>query len=180
MWSIVKNGLFDSYFCNAVIQKAETIGFEQATTYVDAVEAVDTSIRNNSRVIFTDGYLAKYIHDALDRIVIPQKLNGKVYNGVSDVFRVYKYLPEQFFKPHKDNSIETAKGETQITVLIYLNNCDGGHTVLYPYGEQQEWAKNSVAPSIGKVLLFEQGILHSGEPVLSGCKYVLRTDLFYK
>ena len=37
-----------------------------------------------------------------------------------------------------------------------------------------------IKPVKGQILVFDHNILHSGEPVIEGCKYVLRTDVIYK
>jgi hypothetical protein len=36
-----------------------------------------------------------------------------------------------------------------------------------------------VKPEEGKMLMFNHSLLHSGEELLEGIKYVLRTDLIY-
>ena len=38
----------------------------------------------------------------------------------------------------------------------------------------------SVLPQAGLVVLFEHGLLHEGQPVVSGTKIAIRTDVLYE
>jgi hypothetical protein len=73
------------------------------------------------------------------------------------------------------------------TLHVYLNDGD-----TQPEGEKLQggattfWSRNlrnrlDVPPKIGSVLLFQhQGLIHSGDDLVSGMKITLRTDLMYK
>ena len=109
---------------------------------------------------------------------------------LNERFRFYKYLPQQRFKPHKgkfavsflitfisDGFVELSNGEkTFFTVLFYLNEgFIGGATNMWTPNRE----KITVTPSIGSILVFNHKILHEGETLQNGIKYVLRSDVFY-
>jgi prolyl 4-hydroxylase len=56
--------------------------------------------------------------------------------------------------------------------MIYLNDAfEGGET---------KFNKCSIEPATGKALIFRHELLHEGCPVITGIKYVLRTDIMYR
>jgi hypothetical protein len=66
--------------------------------------------------------------------------------------------------------------------MIYLNDdFDGGATSFrYDYGGTSIDGALHVTPRRGMALLFHHPILHRGDPVAVGRKYVLRTDVMYR
>jgi 2OG-Fe(II) oxygenase superfamily len=89
--------------------------------------------------------------------------------------RLYKYDKGMSFAKHVDDSnVVAGIGVTRMTVLIYLSNCQGGATRF-----EQDTA---FEPASGAILLHVHGDLcleHQADPVVSGTKWVLRTDLVY-
>ena len=58
--------------------------------------------------------------------------------------------------------------------MVYLNeDFDGGETDFPEQGRR-------VIPKTGSALWFQHMLLHSGERVARGCKYVLRSDVLYR
>lgn len=94
--------------------------------------------------------------------------------------RIYKYLKGHSFGKHIDESHHVGRdGITKLTILIYLSSCQGGATRFdTPLGKEV-----SFTPKAGAMLLHLHGddcLMHQAGPVLSGTKYVLRTDLVYE
>lgn len=89
--------------------------------------------------------------------------------------RIYKYEKGMSFGKHVDDSnVVPGLGVTRMTVLIYLSDCQGGATRFEPGVAFQ--------PAAGAVLLHVHGNMcleHQADPVRSGTKWVLRTDLVY-
>jgi len=120
--------------------------------------------------------------------------------GFNSYLRVYRYRPGQVFLTHRDrarpSAVIAADGNSytwnnhlysQHTMLLYLNSArdgafTGGSTTLMPDGV--EGAKIRVNPPQGGALVFPHGkhelsILHAGERVHSGVKYVIRSDVLF-
>lgn len=166
-----------------ILEQAKVLGFEKAKVnyYGQAQEKSD--IRNNSRLEWDNDKLAVELEAILQNSMgntFPYLFNNFSYCKTGTHFRVYQYEPEQYFKPHRDGSFQDKELNSEITVLFYLNDCDGGETVLMPYGPRYVDDYIYIQPKAGDCLIFEHKMWHEGKPVHRGQKYVLRTDLFYR
>lgn len=112
---------------------------------------------------------------------------GKVL-GLNSNIRIYRYRPGQFFDQHYDESNKVVgpddqPGKTTWTLLIYLTDCEGGETAFYPEPVSKRDKQPDpieVNPQVGSALFhrhFPECLLHEGKEVLSGEKWVLRSDL---
>lgn len=120
--------------------------------------------------------------------------------------RLYKYEKGMSFGRHIDECNSTLRGQTEVTILIYLSDCQGGATRFHTtttthnnnaatneltannnskrYKQENSSSSSSFAfvPETGSILLHVHGdkcLEHEADPVFSGIKYVLRTDLVY-
>lgn len=117
--------------------------------------------------------------------------------------RVYKYTKGHAFGCHVDESNrveEGVVGRTEMTMLVYLSECQGGATRFHATTAAAGgggWAKRRMKtvtsagnsrksfafePRVGAVLLHVHGqncLEHEADPVQDGIKYVLRTDLVF-
>ena len=129
-------------------------------------------IRNNDRVMLDDAVLANDLFERA-RTMLPSDVSGWQLAGFDERLRFYRYAPGQYFKWHRDGSV--AKGpneESRLTFMIFLNDAfDGGAT---------EFRTEVVTPKTGMALVFPHRVTHQGAELLSGAKYVLRTDVMYK
>ena len=130
----------------------------------------------------------------------PQK-RGEVwkFSRPNERMRFLKYVGGEYFRPHCDGSYETPdrKERSYFTLHLYLNNATvvspeemstaslndakdllvGGATTFHAYNMID---KLDVLPKAGRILLFQhRDLLHSGDDVLQGTKYTMRTDLMY-
>lgn len=129
-------------------------------------------IRNNMRLMYTDENLAaKYWADL--KQYCPEKIDNNEAIGLNEQFRFYKYQSTQRFKRHIDGRFKrNEKEESRITFMIYLNDdFEGGETTFDDI---------SIKPKTGAALCFIHEQKHEGSPVLSGIKYVIRTDVMYR
>lgn len=168
--------------CAILVDRGRSAGFEQAKVNHYGEQQTMLSVRNNDRFEFVDAELAIRLEQSVRGALgedFPSEFAQRAFAGAGDHFRMYRYVPGQFFKPHKDGSFDAGSSESEITALFYLNDADGGETVLMPYGPGQAWAHILVQPRRGDLLLFEHNCWHEGRPVASGEKLVLRTDFFY-
>ncbi|OXG22967.1 hypothetical protein C367_03895 [Cryptococcus neoformans Ze90-1] len=120
--------------------------------------------------------------------------------GISPNIRVYHYPPHTFFGQHYDMpQLDLASRRLSCwTVLVYLSDgVTGGGTTFYPHEETGKKGKKgsktgfkygqkgkvTVEPKAGRMLLHWHGVSgggcmkHEGDEVLSGDKWVLRTDV---
>jgi prolyl 4-hydroxylase len=173
-------GLFPSEECAALIERAEEIGFEEATlTSPDGPVRIE-ALRDNDRVIVDDEDLAAELWELLEEVV-PVEVEGMRAVGINERFRFYRYEAGQQFDWHQDAAFERDNGEiSQLTLLIYLNEgFDGGETAFDDTGSEDSFEPFEVTPETGLGLFFLHPVHHKGEPVHSGRKYVLRTDIMY-
>ena len=61
---------------------------------------------------------------------------------------------------------------TDLFLVLIISGNDGDALAVDDFPE-----KNSVKPKPGRAALFDSQILHCGNKVLNGCKYLLRTDV---
>ena len=175
--------VFSPAECQAAIDRAEQIGFESATVRTDNGPTMMQRIRNNDRVILEDLELASVMWDRI-RTSLPI-LDFSVACGVDKQLRFYRYVPGQQFKRHKDGAVTNELGQTtKLSYLIYLNDdFQGGTTTFRDYVQidgVHDKIEFSFTPIIGSALLFRHERWHEGTPVLTGEKYVLRSDVFYQ
>ena len=73
------------------------------------------------------------------------------------------------------------RGPEFFTFMVYLNeNFEGGTTSFtIDQSSVSTGGVVGVTPKTGIALLFHHPILHRGDPVTAGRKYVLRTDVMY-
>ena len=174
---VVKN-FFKTDECDALIKQAEDVGFSDApVTVAQGVHVMLKDVRDNTRVIVDNPSFLAEFEDALQNIVPPSYKEYK-YLGVNSRFRFYKYTDGQTFKTHMDGSYKpNADTKSIYTALIYLSDdFNGGGTSFYNEDGSLRFTVNAEK---GTLLVFKHNQLHSGDPVLDGVKYVVRTDLMY-
>ena len=179
--------VFDDSYCDELILTSEQQQYEQAQiTLGDNQSRTDTNVRNNDRILFDDPQLANKIFDKV-KGYLPQTWDEGLWeiSGLNERFRYYRYGPNQTFKPHFDGEYKQSKfHKSFLTLLFYLNDdFTGGETKFYQWQGGRYDSKaptHIITPQKGQALLFAHQQLHEGAPVVSGVKYVLRTDVMYK
>jgi hypothetical protein len=163
--------------CAALVARIEAESPAVAPINAAGGSVVNTRLRNNERVMFNDATLAAELFTAT-RPYLPAELAGGTLVGYNERFRGYRYRPGQRFAPHFDGAYfrpitERGREGSAVTALFYLNEgFVGGETRLLDY-------EVTIAPRRGSLFLFEHAMLHEGAEVLSGTKYVLRSDAMY-
>lgn len=165
--------VFCSDFCNQFIHH---FPMQEAIVNVYGQEKKLPDIRNNFRTFFENSQLS-YQLDLKIKSLIHELLEPS-YECPDNEFKLYLYEVGQYFKPHKDGSIKKYDKKTQLTCLIYLNECQGGETVLMPDGIMQKNSYITITPHTGDILIFRHKTWHEGKTVLAGEKWVLRANLF--
>ena len=161
--------------CAALVARIDALKPELAPINTMSGTKIRTDVRNNERVIFEDTKLATQLFEKA-RPHVPQVMRSRALVGANERFRCYRYKPGMRFAPHADGSFERSESEKSFyTYLVYLNgDFEGGETILATVPEL------SIRPRTGLGLVFQHPIIHEGAEVVSGVKYVARTDLMYQ
>lgn len=170
----VVEGFFTPEECKGFIGFSEKEGYNEALVHTrDKGAIMDKNYRDNDRVIWDNPQIATQLFDLVKEHL--PVIDSYHPVGLNERFRYYRYKDGQRFKPHVDGAYRRSADEVSLlTMLIYLNEgFEGGSTMLIGLNEE-------IKPKEGMLLLFDHKILHSGQPVTEGVKYVLRTDVMYK
>ena len=167
-------------FCERITARAFKQGFRAATIVTEDGTSVTPHIRNNDRVIFDDHALAKAVWQKT-RALFSTPFKGHRAVGLNERFRVYRYGPEQFFDWHQDGEYHSETGlRSLFTMMIYLSDrCKGGGTSFADVFSPYVFNDFTISPKQGKALFFHHPLSHRGDKILSGEKFVLRTDVMF-
>jgi prolyl 4-hydroxylase len=183
MFHLHLSGVFTRQRCDDILAQAKALGFETAKVNFYGEQRLMTDIRKNSRLEWDNVELANELAHTLQKAAgsqFPFVIGDLPYVKPASHLRVYRYEPGDYFKPHRDGKFRQDPFITRVTVLVYLNDAEGGETVLMPGGGADPEQYIRIEPKAGDVLMFQHEIWHEGRPVTTGHKYVLRTDLFYE
>jgi predicted 2-oxoglutarate/Fe(II)-dependent dioxygenase YbiX len=158
--------------CEALIARAEAVGFEPATINTRSGTKRDEQARDNDRVIVDDVDLASDLWNRISNHV-PVIRAGRQVVGLNERFRFYRYHSGQKFGWHVDGPFRRGNGEMSLlTFMIYLNEGYGGGVTAFHNSAH-------IVGDRGMALLFEHGLMHQGAEVTHGVKYALRSDIMY-
>ncbi|GAA5509353.1 2OG-Fe(II) oxygenase [Novipirellula caenicola] len=150
-------GVFSVAECSALIDRAESIGFDAASVRTHSGPKMMTNIRNNDRVNLDDPELAAMMWARISHVL--PSLHDQHAVGVDSHLRFYRYEPGQEFKRHKDGSVTNDDGHvSKLSYLIYLNgDFDGGSTTFRDYdgrGDSRRKIEHVITLVTGSALLF--------------------------
>jgi len=160
--------------CEEYIEWSEQKGYDEAKVGYGKKQVMNKMVRNNERIIYDSQEMANELWRRLEPFAPKETIIGTAC-GINERFRFYKYKPGQRFKPHIDGSfIRNINEWSSYTFMVYLNDVeDGGATIFNN-------TNTKVLPETGKALIFFHKIMHEGEEVRKGLKYVLRSDVMYQ
>jgi len=171
--------VLDTEECLAWIERAEDEGFATAPIYTEDGERIAVHLRDCYELTFFDEEASSLLTERIG----PFLTGGPLADGFAGVhvrMRVCRYDPGQHFVPHSDASIEDDAGEciSRLTLLVYLNEDFGGGETVFVDTWREPVAE--IVPREGMALCFEHELLHAGQTVLSGNKYIIRADLMFE
>lgn len=156
--------------CREFIELAESKGFQEATVALPEGSTMMKSIRNNQRVTLDNTEIATKIWSKVVSFI--PTVDNQTPTRLNERIRFYKYEQKERFNKHRDGRFRTTDEESRLTFLIYLNDeYEGGET---------EFETFSTSPKTGTALCFTHELKHKGCSVITGTKYVLRTDIMFK
>eukprot|EP01012_Entosiphon_sulcatum_P031466 TRINITY_DN3979_c0_g1_i5.p1 TRINITY_DN3979_c0_g1~~TRINITY_DN3979_c0_g1_i5.p1 ORF type:complete len:598 (-),score=84.68 TRINITY_DN3979_c0_g1_i5:209-1975(-) len=187
--------------CRALIKCTEACGYE-------TLEGLyPSTLRNHRRVLARGAEVQSELFARLGQgltaedslCVRPTACTGVWHpTPLNDCIKFARYGPAQRFRPHCDAKWEESETEATIyTVLVYLNEgFSGGRTLFYGSashlldtaekgcGEIDPAAlppaKVAIMPRTGNAVVFNHDVIHEGEVVECGTKYVLRCEIVFK
>lgn len=158
--------------CDHYIELTHEQVFEEAKINMHGRQLMNKGVRDNERLMVFDTNLAETLFRKAFEF-LPQQHEDYRILDFNEMFRIYKYSPGQRFKMHRDGSyIRNEHEKSFYTFLIYLNDDFEG-------GETEFENLFTVAPKKGSALVFYHPLRHEGKTLISGLKYVLRTDVMY-
>jgi len=168
---IIENFL-SSTECDQLIIDSEMMGYEDAKVNIDGQQKMLTMVRNNQRILHVNQELADLYWGKL-KPFCSDSIGNSDPLGLNEMFRFYKYTVHQRFKKHRDGSyIRNDREYSLQTFMIYLNDeFEGGNTLF---------EEVNIRPKKGDLLVFKHELKHEGQKIVSGTKYVLRTDVMYR
>lgn len=182
---LVQHNFLTKERCQELIALSEAAGYDEADISYATGAQINKEYRDNSRCLLRNEDLRLELENLIQPYV-PMRLpiirpggivEQKDFVRLSGNFRFYRYQPTQKFKKHRDGNVVEEGGISLVTVLIYLNNTGtGGETNIC---DRMLDKPIVIKPEEGKMLMFNHSLLHSGEELIDGVKYVLRTDLIY-
>jgi hypothetical protein len=166
------------------------------------------SEREGNRLLTNDETFAQVIFERIKKFIfqdpklIDLKPCGFGVDGewkvdhINPCFRYNQYIsPSVGFKAHRDATyIHNEDIRSILTLLIYINDdFEGGDTVFYDtYGTRTRedlvddelkrgyTERFRYKPKTGSVLIFNHNMIHEGEALSHGTKYVIRSDVVFK
>ncbi|KAF1955181.1 oxidoreductase domain-containing protein [Byssothecium circinans] len=202
-WAVVLDGVLSPEECETMLSMAESTTdgkWERAMVNMGyGRQAMYEDTRKCGRIICDSPEVAEKIWKRVEASVpdIHRLQNWAMVTGngpwrrketwkltrLNERMRFLKYVGGEYFKAHCDGCYETpdAKERSYFTLHLYLNDAadqlKGGATTFHSWNMQKQI---DVAPKAGRILLFQhRDLLHSGEDVVSGTKYTMRTDIMY-
>ena len=171
--------------CKLMIDLSEKMGYEDADKFCYAYND-----RFNDRLMSDDPKFTEIVWNRIKQH-LPQTLSkdGRTLHlaSINPRWRLCKYKPGHYFNKHVDGSFEDHKNKTKsyLTLIIYLNSqldgeFEGGSTIFYD--SRMELMTRKVTEPAGNALIFLQNdkhMLHGGEKVFKGVKYIMRSDIMY-
>ncbi len=197
--------LFTQEECKRFVAASEAMGYSE-----DASVSLPRSVRHNENLVWiVDDATHKVIWERCRPFLHDSAgiFGGKKPLGINQRFRFYKYAQGDYFRPHTDGAwpgssiinkkiVQNAYPDrySLMTFLLLLNDdFTGGATQFFvdkndptrPAKRNEEIELVDVRTPAGSVLCFPHGThplhcLHSSQEVLSGVKYIIRTDLLFE
>ncbi|MGJ5204644.1 2OG-Fe(II) oxygenase [Bradyrhizobium sp. HKCCYLR20261] len=176
-------GFLSAAECADYVRLGEEIGFSEAPISTLDGMVMMKDVRNNDRVMVDDAGLASALYNRLSGYLAPLFLKKWTPCARNERLRLYRYDVGQTFDWHLDGYFERRNGErSHFTFMVYLNDdFEGGATSFKDgYGAAAVGDPFRITPQQGMALLFHHPIMHRGDRVTRGRKYVLRTDVMYR
>jgi len=107
--------------------------------------------------------------------------------SLNPTFRICRYQPGGHFAPHHDGGWNAAANfKSRKTLMLYLNDgFEGGGTRFFDERQQAyaspnvEYQVDAFEPKAGACLIFDSDIMHDGQRLQTGTKYIMRSEVMF-
>jgi len=191
--------IFSPSECEYYIDQAKKLGLTPAS--------VSKELRNCDKVTFRSEELASLVFEKVKQYVtdieIPEenetgnKFLAGLWKpiGLNETWRLCRYEPGGHFGPHCDGGFVRSGNERSLkTFMLYLNmEYEGGTTNFInnsqPLSKDPVTGKFRADPKhilyklkadTGMAIIFNHNILHEGDEVHKGEKYILRSEIMFE
>lgn len=156
-----------------VFSEAECKAFIADLDQAEKLKTVDSGLALYDRAMLISPAWAQEVHGRIKNL-LPEAIRNVCV--VNDHFRFSKYNEGGHFKMHRDGVNSDGAGNVSyLTLNIFLNKeFDGGETDFF---DERGGLVVRAVPKPGRGALFETNVLHRGNSVSGGYKYLLRTDI---
>lgn len=158
---------------DGLLSAEECAAFIRDMDREDNLRAVDSAIAAYDRGVLVSDIWAERLWQRV-RPLMPADIAAVAHCNTH--IRFSKYHPGQCFEIHRDGLNQDARGfRTKYTVNIFLNDgFQGGET---DFLDESRRLVYRAMPAPGRGMVFDRDILHRGNLVQGGYKYLLRTDV---
>jgi hypothetical protein len=187
--------------CQYIIEEAEKIGFNKVLGSEQYRLNYEMTVRSQK---MSDAMWKRISNQIKTIILTPddykQTIQGYKVEGLWEPvgfntrWRVGKYFAGGHFGPHYDGSATVNDNLRSLkTFNLYLNGGLSGGTTNFVkntqsmlrnednlFAAQPENISEKIVPVAGMALIFNHYILHEGEGLLEGLKYILRSDIMFQ
>ena len=178
----VVKGFLSPSECSQLIKAMDVVGLNPASK-ADLNPRKGEAFLDRWNLTFSDPFLSNLLFKRLQPLL--PIFEGRKATSFSSKLRYYRYDKSQQFEQHVDVYVREDGHQSEYTLLIYLNGISqydliGGETVFYSTKKRELM---SFAPEQGALLLHAHGrrcLMHKGDVVKRGAKFVLRTDVMYE
>jgi hypothetical protein len=190
--------------CRYYMEQADQLGMSQTGYRID-YRNTDRVVAKADQV---SALIWERVKGYMEEIVITEENTGmkqqvgQVFNlegtwrphALNEIWRLCRYPPGGHFAPHFDGYfVRNGEERSMKTFMLYLNSeFEGGTTNFVSQNQkmfkdetgifraQEENILFRVKPEPGMALVFNHMILHEGERVQNGQKYIMRSDVMYR
>lgn len=173
--------------CAAIISVTEQRRYQDADEY-----CFQYVRRHNDRMMCEDTELAQFVWDRISPH-LPQDIDQSPGSEtvwrrtrLNERWRFCRYYEGHYFGHHADGTFGTATEQSFWTCMLYLNEGGGkdfdGGTTDFVSDVDHRSLNYRIVPKPGLCIVFKQAdsdCIHLGAKLLSGTKYIMRTDVMF-
>jgi prolyl 4-hydroxylase len=168
--------LISNRWCTSIENLISKELCEELIFKLDTGEKLEKVVRADLATYDRNILINEDLANQLYKVIQPLLPPSPPTTGCNEYFRFSKYHSGEEFKQHRDGINQDKRGHrAKYTVNIFLNdNFEGGSTEFFDEARKSQFIAE---PLTGRGMIFDNQMIHCGNKVLSGYKYLIRTDV---